>query len=71
MVRVVSAAADVEAVARAAEGAARIAVDVESNGMFVYRAKTCVVQLAFEGEVIVVEGYTDVIALLQAYGLAT
>jgi ribonuclease D len=62
--RVVESTAEVEAIARAAEKAERIAVDVESNGMFVYRAKTCVVQLAYGGEAIVVDALAASLAPL-------
>lgn len=47
--------ADVAALARDVERASVVAVDVESNGMFVYRARTCVVQLAFDGEIAIVD----------------
>lgn len=48
-------AAEVEAIAARCRQAPRIAVDVEANGLFVYRARLCTVQLAWEeaGEVAV------------------
>jgi ribonuclease D len=67
--RVATSAVEVEAVARAAEASARIAVDVESNGMFVYRAKTCVVQMAFDAEVMVLDALaTPIEPLARALG---
>jgi ribonuclease D len=33
----------------------RVAIDIESNGLFAYRAKLCVVQLAAQGEVVVAD----------------
>lgn len=52
--------AAVYAVARRAERAERIALDVEANGMFAYRQRVCVVQLAF------VEGERSVLVILDA-----
>jgi len=62
--RVVDSTSAVDAIARAVETAPRVALDVESNGMFVYRAKTCVVQLAFGDEVIVVDALAASLAPL-------
>jgi len=36
-------------------GKARIAVDLESNGMFAYRAVACIVQIASDDEVVIVD----------------
>jgi ribonuclease D len=47
--------AGVEGVARAFAGAPRVAFDLESDGMFAYRAKTCAVQLAAGGAIAVVD----------------
>ena len=44
--RVVTTAEQVNKVARALEGAGRIAFDLESNGLFAYRASVCTIQLA-------------------------
>lgn len=52
--------AAVRAVARRAERASRVALDVEANGMFAYRGRVCVVQLAF------VEGERRVLVVLDA-----
>ncbi len=41
-------AAEVEQIAARCRRAPRIAVDVEANGLFVYRARLCTVQLAWE-----------------------
>ncbi|HEY8074493.1 MAG TPA: HRDC domain-containing protein [Labilithrix sp.] len=43
------------AVARELAGAKRIAVDLESNGLFAYRACVCIVQIAAAGRVVLVD----------------
>ena len=55
--RVVTTAEQVNNVARALEGAGRIAFDLESNGLFAYRASVCTIQLgrASESEVMVID----------------
>jgi ribonuclease D len=48
-------------VVRAAErlaGSGRIAFDLESNGLFAYKATICVIQLAAAGEVTIIDGLT-------------
>ncbi|MBX3188265.1 MAG: HRDC domain-containing protein [Labilithrix sp.] len=44
--------------------ARRIAVDLESNGMFAYRATACIVQIASEGDVILVDALKTSLAPL-------
>lgn len=63
--RVVSSTADVESVAREVERAARVAVDIESNGMFVYHARTCVVQLSWDAEIVVIDAISASLAPLE------
>ncbi len=63
--RVVSSTADVESVAREVERAARVAVDIESNGMFVYHARTCVVQLAWDAQIVVIDAISASLAPLE------
>ncbi len=63
--RVVASTAEVEEIAREIELASRVAVDIESNGMFVYRARTCVVQLSWENEIVVIDALTASLAPLS------
>ncbi len=53
--QVVSARGELQSLVRALATAERIAVDVESDGMFAYRAQVCTVQLCAGGEVSVVD----------------
>jgi ribonuclease D len=54
-VRVLADVSDVAALTRAIERAPRIALDVEADGMFAYRARICTVQIAAAGAVSVVD----------------
>lgn len=47
---IVASTADLERVVVELQGVGTIAIDLESNGLHAYRAKTCVVQLAFQKE---------------------
>jgi len=53
--RVITDEEDLARVAARLEGVRRIAVDLESNGMFAYRAIACIVQIAAGDEVILVD----------------
>jgi ribonuclease D len=64
----VTVATRAEDVARAATrfaGARRIGFDLESNGLFAYKAQVCTVQLGAEGEVIVVDALAAALAPLR------
>jgi ribonuclease D len=60
----------VEALARRLAGVTRLAIDVESNGLFVYRPRLCAVQVAFEErgelEVVVIDTLSARIGPLSA-----
>jgi ribonuclease D len=43
-----------------------VALDIESNGLFAYRAQLCVVQLAAGGEVVVVDGLATSVSPMAA-----
>lgn len=53
--RLLSKTSDVEAVAARFARAPRIAFDLESNGLFAYRARVCIVQLATPDEIVAVD----------------
>jgi ribonuclease D len=46
---------EIEALARRVEAAGEVAIDTESNSMFVYRERICLVQLAFADEAVAVD----------------
>ncbi|MGO8993016.1 MAG: ribonuclease D, partial [Polyangiaceae bacterium] len=51
----IRARAELEELARALSSAPRMALDVESDGMFAYRAQVCTVQLAAHGTISIVD----------------
>lgn len=53
--RLVTTEDELHAVARRLERAQRVALDIESNGLFKYRATLCAMQLATDDEVVVVD----------------
>ena len=55
-------AAEVEQIVERCRGAPRLAVDVEANGLFVYRARLCTVQLAWEEGGVIAVAVVDTIA---------
>jgi len=60
---------DLAAVARELAAAPRIAVDLESNGLFVYRACVCIVQIAAGSRVVIVDALaTPLDALRELLG---
>jgi len=63
---VVTTADDLDAVSRRLRAAgAPVAVDLESNGLFAYKACACIVQLAAAGEVVVVDALATPLAPLR------
>jgi ribonuclease D len=62
----VSAPGELEELARALEGAASLSFDLESDGMFAYRARICAVQLASPDAVTVVDTLATPLAPLAA-----
>jgi len=65
-VAVAAAGADVSGLARALAGAPFVALDVESDGMFAYRARVCLVQLAGADRIGIVDALATPIAPLAA-----
>ena len=53
--RLVDSASDLEAFARQAARADRVAVDLEADSMFHYREKVCLVQMAANGDTVVID----------------
>jgi ribonuclease D len=62
--RLVASERDLEEIARACAAAERVGVDVESNGMFVYRARVCTVQLAWDDNIAIVDALATPLAAL-------
>jgi ribonuclease D len=54
-VRVISTAEGALELARDLSRASRIALDLESDGIFAYRARICLMQIAYDGEVAIVD----------------
>jgi ribonuclease D len=65
-VTVATTAREVAAAAARLANAPRVAFDLESNGLFVYKARICAVQLAAAGEVVVVDALTAPLEPLSA-----
>jgi ribonuclease D len=65
-VNVATSGEDVVRAAATLAGRGRIAFDLESNGLFAYRATICVIQLAAAGEVTIVDGLTATLGGLTA-----
>src|SRR5580704_11273772 len=67
--RVVTTTEEARALSQSLLGEALLAVDVESDGLFAYRARVCTVQLGWGDRVAVVDALTaDVTALAELLG---
>ena len=64
--RIITSTAELAAFAERLGGAARVAFDLESNGLFVHRARTCTLQLAAGDEIAIVDALATSIAPLGA-----
>jgi ribonuclease D len=63
--RLVTSAPELAAAAARLAGAGRVAFDLESNGLFAYRARTCTLQLAAGADIVLVDAIATSIAVLS------